>query len=431
MEVELKLICGRDLKVCDICTSDPYVKFVINGKKFKSKTKVLTVEPDWDETFKVKLTAGDTIEFQVYDRDLIGRDDFMGKVSWTVPQLFLGQTNFYVLHLDTKGTITFSTKCISGGIPPQIEPHCDVNRPLILRFDVKYVLGLFFGYGLSHGMFVSPLPKTLTGEWETSFGKFRGGITKISSLNYGPERLLGGGRTFYVLARVGEVISFSAFLNSSSAQKGGDQLVKGFYLVPDFHQDEKTEFGFTLEPGGSCFVSCKCVQSIYKNVQPTMIPSEKDYASNVAFPCEVIVKNLEGIGFAGLFNVTPYVTLESNQVEYTTSVLLRERSRHHTYMPKEWNHSFMIPAFVGQKCTVKLMNKKAFDMSTDKDTELVKTEFIWPDFKGQESVDITLPLTKKFGDLKITLKRIRELSAYYRRVYLGEGYPPVICQIPQ
>ena len=83
MEIDLKIVCGRDLPICDIYTSDPYIKFEIDGTKYKTDVKTNTLNPDWYDKYKVRVKEGEEIEFKFYDRDIVGKDDDMGKCKWT------------------------------------------------------------------------------------------------------------------------------------------------------------------------------------------------------------------------------------------------------------------------------------------------------------------------------------------------------------
>jgi Ca2+-dependent lipid-binding protein len=63
-------------------TSDPYVVLTCNELTFTSKVKDATLEPVWNESthFVVGGPRGD-LEVQVFDHDLIGTDDLLGKVT--------------------------------------------------------------------------------------------------------------------------------------------------------------------------------------------------------------------------------------------------------------------------------------------------------------------------------------------------------------
>lgn len=59
--------------------SDPFVIFKINGKEV-GKTKIIkkTLNPEWNESFKLNLHVNDELEFRLNDYDHLSFDDFMG-----------------------------------------------------------------------------------------------------------------------------------------------------------------------------------------------------------------------------------------------------------------------------------------------------------------------------------------------------------------
>uniref|UniRef100_A0A3Q0RC70 Multiple C2 and transmembrane domain containing 2 n=1 Tax=Amphilophus citrinellus TaxID=61819 RepID=A0A3Q0RC70_AMPCI len=74
---------GRNLVIRDRCgTSDPYVKFKLDGKTFyKSKVVYKNLNPVWNESFSLPIKdLNQRLYIKVYDRDLT-TDDFMGSTS--------------------------------------------------------------------------------------------------------------------------------------------------------------------------------------------------------------------------------------------------------------------------------------------------------------------------------------------------------------
>ncbi|XP_030582263.1 multiple C2 and transmembrane domain-containing protein 2 isoform X2 [Archocentrus centrarchus] len=74
---------GRNLVIRDRCgTSDPYVKFKLDGKTFyKSKVVYKNLNPVWNESFSLPIKElNQRLYIKVYDRDLT-TDDFMGSTS--------------------------------------------------------------------------------------------------------------------------------------------------------------------------------------------------------------------------------------------------------------------------------------------------------------------------------------------------------------
>lgn len=93
---------GRSLVIRDRCgTSDPYVKFKLDGKTFyKSKVVYRNLNPKWNETFSLPVKdLNQNLYIKVYDRDLT-TDDFMGSATVLLSDLGMDRLNelFLPLH---------------------------------------------------------------------------------------------------------------------------------------------------------------------------------------------------------------------------------------------------------------------------------------------------------------------------------------------
>uniref|UniRef100_A0A7N9B170 Multiple C2 and transmembrane domain-containing protein 2-like n=1 Tax=Mastacembelus armatus TaxID=205130 RepID=A0A7N9B170_9TELE len=80
-------------------TSDPYVKFKLDGKTFyKSKVVYKNLNPTWNETFSLPVKdLNQKLYIKVYDRDLT-TDDFMGSASVVLSDLEIDK---YVQEFDS------------------------------------------------------------------------------------------------------------------------------------------------------------------------------------------------------------------------------------------------------------------------------------------------------------------------------------------
>ncbi|KAG0302994.1 hypothetical protein BGZ97_002085, partial [Linnemannia gamsii] len=64
--------------------SDPYVKVSIGGHKFTTKVVPKSLNPVWNASFDFDLEAQsvpDQVNLVFWDKDFIGKDDFMGAVD--------------------------------------------------------------------------------------------------------------------------------------------------------------------------------------------------------------------------------------------------------------------------------------------------------------------------------------------------------------
>ncbi|XP_062404869.1 multiple C2 and transmembrane domain-containing protein 2 isoform X2 [Sardina pilchardus] len=98
---------GKNLVIRDRCgTSDPYVKFKLDGKTlYKSKVVYKNLNPVWNEIFAFPVPDLDQKLFvKVYDRDL-ATDDFMGSSSVALDELELEKTHQMELDLSDPNSL--------------------------------------------------------------------------------------------------------------------------------------------------------------------------------------------------------------------------------------------------------------------------------------------------------------------------------------
>lgn len=85
-----------------IGTSDPYVKFKLNGRLlYKSKTVHKDLNPVWDETFIVPIEDPfQSIQIKVFDYDWGLQDDFMGSALLDLTTLELSRVSELMIPLE-------------------------------------------------------------------------------------------------------------------------------------------------------------------------------------------------------------------------------------------------------------------------------------------------------------------------------------------
>ncbi|XP_037688874.1 multiple C2 and transmembrane domain-containing protein 2 isoform X4 [Choloepus didactylus] len=98
---------GRNLVIRDRCgTSDPYVKFKLNGKTlYKSKVIYKNLNPVWDEIVVLPIqNLNQKLWVKVYDRDLT-TSDFMGSAFVMLSDLELNRTTEHILKLEDPNSL--------------------------------------------------------------------------------------------------------------------------------------------------------------------------------------------------------------------------------------------------------------------------------------------------------------------------------------
>ncbi|KAB0347464.1 hypothetical protein FD754_012321 [Muntiacus muntjak] len=87
-------------------TSDPYVKFKLNGKTlYKSKVIYKNLNPVWDEIVVLPIQSLDQkLRVKVYDRDLT-TSDFMGSAFVILSDLELNRTTEHILKLEDPNSL--------------------------------------------------------------------------------------------------------------------------------------------------------------------------------------------------------------------------------------------------------------------------------------------------------------------------------------
>ncbi|XP_061819635.1 multiple C2 and transmembrane domain-containing protein 2-like isoform X1 [Nerophis lumbriciformis] len=98
---------GHNLVIRDRSgTSDPYVKFKLDGKSiYKSKVVFKNLNPTWSENFSIPIrNLSQRLYIKVYDRDLT-TDDFMGSASVLLSSLDMNKVNELVLPLDDPNSL--------------------------------------------------------------------------------------------------------------------------------------------------------------------------------------------------------------------------------------------------------------------------------------------------------------------------------------
>uniref|UniRef100_A0A4W3JS54 Multiple C2 and transmembrane domain containing 1 n=1 Tax=Callorhinchus milii TaxID=7868 RepID=A0A4W3JS54_CALMI len=100
--VGITLVKGQNLKSMDPNgLSDPYVKFKLGCQKYKSKTVLKSLNPEWREHFDFLLgdEKEEIVEITVWDKDSRKKDDFIGRCQINLSGLSREHTHKLELNL--------------------------------------------------------------------------------------------------------------------------------------------------------------------------------------------------------------------------------------------------------------------------------------------------------------------------------------------
>jgi len=93
--LEVKLKSASGLRKADLLgKSDPYVVATVGDSGYKSKTKLVTLDPVWNETFRVYVRDPEeqVLKLNVMDFDLVGSDDTLGTAITTLKEICSSRT---------------------------------------------------------------------------------------------------------------------------------------------------------------------------------------------------------------------------------------------------------------------------------------------------------------------------------------------------
>jgi len=120
-KLQLTIVGARNLIAADSNgKSDPYAILKI-GSHWKTKTKTIkkVLNPQWNQTYMVELREPEklTLEIEVFDEDLIGKDDSLGVATFPLKDLPKGKehTEWVGLRGVPNGEVQFVFKAIDWG----------------------------------------------------------------------------------------------------------------------------------------------------------------------------------------------------------------------------------------------------------------------------------------------------------------------------
>jgi hypothetical protein len=152
---------------------DPYVKVVVGGKTFRSKTHNGGGKtPQWTDTFEFKRTTEDIIKFLVYEEDTFS-DDFIGEAMFQLSRITDGPlTTFHdYITIDYRGgragdllvEITFYPVVgyAPAPGPPMMQPMGTILLPSLIAYAPApapaYTTQVFTAPGIEEALLLAPV----------------------------------------------------------------------------------------------------------------------------------------------------------------------------------------------------------------------------------------------------------------------------------
>ena len=271
-DLELTVLHGRDLAVKDVSTSDPYIKFDVEGKQYKTKTISSTLNPDWNQKFKFPIKPGTKITFNCWDHDVVGSDDKMGVAVWTCPTLVNGQEVIAVLKNDMKGQITIKAKCLAGGETAVniLKPARDPAKRQTVLFQIKSVENLEQMMAREKLKDPQRIFITLRGATTTTVC----GINKWAHLKslQADKRDKATPRDCYFETILDlEKVEVSVLASQKAKNPQEVMLANGSIMVKLMKDKEKVYETVELSNGVKLYCALQCMASVWDNVQTDVI----------------------------------------------------------------------------------------------------------------------------------------------------------------
>ncbi|ELP91853.1 hypothetical protein EIN_397230 [Entamoeba invadens IP1] len=308
MNLHLTIVCGVNLEIGDIYTSDPYVVFSVNKQTYKTNTIKSTLDPVWNKSFDFQVTPGTSIEFRIFDYNTIGSDDFLGNCFWYVPQMRTSEKRKEILKVKEKGFFYFDVDCVSG---QNVAPNNVITREdkMLLELNFEEIYGFAESFFKKYNKYTTKnitftvgvsTPLTPKQYLISKSGNDKSDLTKTSF-----------DQALRVEARVGDQITFE--LCSKVGRDKLDVLGCSTFTVPDLLPNEAFEVSTAVEESGMIRMIMTCLRSVYQNMDVQLIPKVPNFQGNF----NIIIEKLEKVIMKGYF----YCVVEIKDLVYKTAYL--------------------------------------------------------------------------------------------------------------
>ena len=129
--LRIHLLQGKRILIADACgTSDPYCVLTVGDPKEKKlpkkQSKIIdrNLDPVWNQVFVFPAKSSDILTINCYDKDVVGKDDFLGKVVLPLDTLVQGKAveQWFDLELVNTGEIRVKITALNFGLPHDTVP---------------------------------------------------------------------------------------------------------------------------------------------------------------------------------------------------------------------------------------------------------------------------------------------------------------------
>ncbi|ELP84663.1 hypothetical protein EIN_173280 [Entamoeba invadens IP1] len=397
-EFELTLIGANQLEISDVVahSSDPYVKFETSGTK-KQKTKIINanINPYWNQRFDIKANFGEEIKFEIYDHDVIGKDDKIGTTSFVVPQMDNQEFYYDVLPVSKKGYLYICLKCTKGGVP--------FKRPITSADECV----LFF----SKISFVCEIqPRLATLELKIEGKKDQ----ETLAFNLCTCMISEG---FYVKCKPNDKITFKLNQVGLFSDSG---ISSAKYIVPDFREKEDETERLPLKKIGSMNFKVTCVRSVYHSAFPNQIPQKEDMGLAQVSKIYIYIEKAVGIKAKDIGGTSDaYVKMKTSTGKEKKTYIAPPS------VNPVWAKNIKTKVQMGEEITFKLFDHDIIG----KDDSLGDAKLHITEMNGSWK-KATLDISKK-GKLYIEYKWVRGISGMYHAITHGGPMPMAQPMYPQ
>ncbi|KAL7717961.1 C2 domain-containing protein [Entamoeba marina] len=133
MQIELRILSGRDIHHNKSSSINPFVQFQLNNNIYKTNP-FKSVNPVWSKSFYFVSEPNTNIMLYIYNHSLLLSNNLIGKTLINIPFMNTKEILYKVLPLNVKGVIYVSITCHQG-FSNTLFKELDVEKQMILEIS--------------------------------------------------------------------------------------------------------------------------------------------------------------------------------------------------------------------------------------------------------------------------------------------------------